>query len=90
MGRIEQVNVSVSVEERDAWRAAAEAAGVSLSAFVRRAVHRAITDAPSITLSVSGSGSVERAGATSNSAAGCRNQQRHKAGIRCSYCGQTP
>lgn len=38
------LTVRASPEEREAWRRAAEAEGMDLSAWVRRALHRTVED----------------------------------------------
>jgi hypothetical protein len=80
------VQVRVSPEVRDRWQREAEKRGVSLPEFVRACVET-VLDGPSGTLVAAPRGSTT--GSRASVTILCRNQQRHKKGQRCGYCGWT-
>jgi hypothetical protein len=77
------VQVRVPPEMRDRWAAKAAGLGVTLPEFVRSCVEQTLAGpVPAPRGSTTGG--------TGHVTVECRWQQRHKKGVRCGYCHQTP
>jgi hypothetical protein len=93
MGEMTGYSLRINRDDLDRWRAAAQARNVSVSEMIRSAVENYLVDptgagAYQVTAT---SGAAVRVVPSRNTAGTtqCRNQQRHRKGQRCGYCGWT-
>jgi hypothetical protein len=82
------VQLRIDPEVRERWVAEAERRGVTLAEFVRGCVEN-ILAGPSGEYQVTMTGAPSRNTAAATGVVVCRNQQRHRKGQRCGYCGWT-
>jgi hypothetical protein len=83
------VRLRLAEADRDRWREAAEQRGVGMSEFIRGCVENVLAGPGYQVTSTSGAAVSVVPSRNTAGTMQCRNQQRHRKGQRCGYCGWT-